>query len=186
MHTEVHVHGNIPLRRGVTLADIETALRPWLDYVDVDSLAEATSAHEDEPGVVFDPRRRALELCWTGYVGRKFHGAVEAALQALNAFAEEAVEIEVSYYHEDGRDEYGVVFVGPSAQAVHDAKRRRMIEDLRALLARHFGESESGEVVALVNQLFDRVGPEPERGGAGISAGEPERVSLATSKKHLH
>ena len=44
MHTEVHVHGDISLKRGAGSAEIEQALRPWLEYVDVDSLAEATSA----------------------------------------------------------------------------------------------------------------------------------------------
>jgi hypothetical protein len=34
-----------------------------------------------------------------------------------------------------------------------------MIEDVSNLLARQFGESEIGEVVALLNQLFARTAP---------------------------
>ena len=34
MRIEVHVHGNIPLRAGVTSAQLEAALRPWLEYID--------------------------------------------------------------------------------------------------------------------------------------------------------
>jgi hypothetical protein len=186
MHTEVHVHGNIPLRAGVRLSDIEAALRPWLDYVDVDSVAEATSAREDEPGIAYDSRRRMLEVCWTGWVGRKFHQAVEEALLAISPFAEEAAEVEVSYYHDDGRDEYGVVFVGPDAQAVHEAKRRRLVDDLRALLGRHFGEHEVADVVQMVNQLFDRRAPEPGAPPPTSEKREPERVPLSSTKKHLH
>lgn len=186
MHTEVHVHGNIPLRSGVRLSDIEAALRPWLDYVDVDSVAEATSAREDEPGIGYDPRRRMLELCWTGWVGRKFHQAVEEALHGLSSFAEEASEIEVSYYHDDGRDEYGVVFVGPDARSVHEAKRRRLVDDLRGLLGRHLSEPEVADVVQMVNQLFDSKAPDADSGGAHGDKREPERVPLSTSKKHLH
>jgi hypothetical protein len=184
MHTEVHVHGNIPLRSGVRLADVETAIRPWLDYVDVDSVAEATSAREDEPGIAYDPRRRVLEICWSGWVGRKFHQAVEEALHALSTFAEDAAEIEVTYYHEDGRDEYGVVFIGPDPVAIHDAKRRRMVEDLRGLLGRHFSENEAADVVQLVNQLFEAKAPAP--GTSRRVETQPERAPLATSKKHLH
>ncbi len=55
----------------------------FLNYVDIESLAEARSAHQDEPGIVFDRRRRSLEICWTGWVGRNFQKAVEAAFEAL-------------------------------------------------------------------------------------------------------
>ena len=41
MHTEVHVHGVVALKAGVTQAEVEQALRPWLDYVDLDGLADA-------------------------------------------------------------------------------------------------------------------------------------------------
>ncbi|TMH48646.1 MAG: hypothetical protein E6H59_01305, partial [Betaproteobacteria bacterium] len=65
MHTEVHVHGTVLLKSGVSQTDIELALRHWFDYVDVDGLADARSAHQDEPGIVFDRRRRSLDICWT-------------------------------------------------------------------------------------------------------------------------
>ena len=50
MRIECHVHGNIPLRHGVTPAQVEAALRPWLEYIDEDSLADVHSVYEDEPG----------------------------------------------------------------------------------------------------------------------------------------
>jgi len=164
MRIECHVHGNIPLRHGVTAAQVEAALRPWLEYIDEDSLADAHSVYEDEPGIVFDARERVLELCWTGDVGRTFRETIEAALSGLNPYTERAAEIEVSYYHDDGQDEFGIVFVGPTAEAIHEAQRQAMIEDVSHTLARQFGDSEIGEVVALLNQLFARTAP--SAGGA--------------------
>ena len=118
MHTEVHIHGTVLVRPGVAQNEIEQALAPWLSYVDIDSLVEAKSAHQDEPGIVFDKRRRMLEICWTGWVGRNFQRSLEAAFEALSPYSEEAAGVEVTYYQEDGRDEHGMVFVGPTAEAI--------------------------------------------------------------------
>ncbi len=184
MHTEVHIHGTVLVRPGVTQNELEQAIAPWLSYVDIESLAEAKSAHQDEPGIVFDKRRRVLEICWTGWGGRIFQRALEAAFDALSPYSEEAAGVEVTYYHEDGRDERGMVFVGPTSDAIQEAQRRYMAEDLKALLARHFDEAAIGEVVGLVNQLFDR------RWSEGAPAREtdiPERVARPhAGKKHLH
>lgn len=183
MHTEVHVHGNISLKRGITGAEIETALRTWFDYVDVDSLAEATSAREDEPGIALDSRRRVLEICWTGWVGRNFQRVVEEALSQLCPLAEQTAEVEVTYYHEDGRDEFGVVFVGPTADAIEEARRRRMMQDVSALLARQFNDGEIGEVTALIQRLFEQ-----QRGQQGSSdaSASTVRTSVPRGTRHLH
>lgn len=180
MHTEVHIHGTVLLRSGVGQTDIEQALRPWFDYVDVDGLADARSAHQDEPGVVFDRRRRALDICWTGYVGRNFQHSLEGAFDSLSPYSEEPAAVEVSYYHEDGQDEHNWVFVGPTPASIREMQRRRMADDISALLGRHFGDAEIGEVVALVNQLFTRTGAEESRDRT------PSRPSPAAGKKHLH
>jgi hypothetical protein len=179
MHTEVHVHGDISLRRGVTAQDIEAAVRGWLDYVDVDSLAEATSAREDEPGVSLDLRRRILQICWTGYVGRNFQRAIEGSLAALCEYSEAVAEIEVTYDHEDGRDEFGVVFVGPSPAAIEQAKRKRMMDDVQALLVRQFGDAEVREVVGLIERLF-------ERQGGTTSSSASLHGPIPGGTRHLH
>lgn len=184
MHTEVHIHGTVMVRPGVTQNELEQALAPWLSYVDIESLVEAKSAHQDEPGVVFDKRRRVLEICWTGWVGRNFQRALEAAFEALSPYSEEAAGVEVTYYQEDGRDEHGMVFVGPTSEAIQETQRRYMLEDLKVLLGRHFGEAEISEVAGLVNQLFDRRWAE---GAPPREAGVAERPSRpAAGKKHLH
>ena len=184
MHTEVHIHGSVPLRNSVTPAELDQALSAWLNYVDIESLAEARSAHQDETGVVYDKRRRVLDICWTGWVGRNFQRALDTAFEALSPYAEEAAGVEVTYYHEDGHDERGMVFVGPTPESVLDAQRRAMNEDLAALLSRHFGDADIGEVVGLVNQLFDRRWSEdaPARESSDTTA----RAPRAPGKKHLH
>lgn len=189
MHTEAHVHGVIPIKSGVTQAEVEQALRPWFDYVDLDGLADARSAHQDEPGVVFDRRRRVLDICWTGWVGRNFQRALESAFESLCSYAEQAAGVEVTFYHEDGRDERTMAFVGPSQEAIQEEQRRSMIEDVTMLLSRHFAQGEIGEVLQLVNQLFERrwTGPgnsadtTASRGSTGAS-----QVRPSPGKKHLH
>ena len=156
MRIEAHVHGTIHLRPDTSLSQIETALRPWLRYIDEETLADARSVYEDEPGMNFDAKEKVLDICWTGDVGRGFRESIEEALQALCPYTEAAAEIELSYYHDDGQDEFGMVFVGPTPESIHERQKTRMIEDVSNMLARHFTESEIGEVAALVNQLFER------------------------------
>ena len=72
MRMEVHVHGSIFLGRGVRLSQVEHALRPWLEYLDVETVGEAPSLEREEPGIVFDSRKRTVNICWTGEVGRSF------------------------------------------------------------------------------------------------------------------
>ncbi len=188
MHTEVHGHGVVTIKSGIAQAEVEQALRPWLDYADLDGLADARSAHQDEPGIVFDRRRRVLDICWTGWVGRNFQSALESAFVSLCACTEQAASVELTYYHEDGRDERTVAFVGPTVEAIQDEQRRSMIEDVSALLARHFAEGEIGEVLQHVNQLFERrwisAGSAVDT-ASGRVAGTSVARTMA-GKKHLH
>jgi len=185
MRIEAHVHGTIPLRSETTLSQVETALRPWLRYIDEDSLVDARSVYEDEPGVVFDAKGKTLEICWTGDVGRGFRELIEEALQALCPYAESAVEIEVSYYHDDGQDEFGMVFVGPTPESIHERQKARMIDDVSGMLARHFTEAEIGEVAALVNQLFERNWTEKTGSAQSGSTTAPRGLTPA-QRRRLH
>ncbi len=184
MRTEVHVHGTIPLRAGASLPQVEATLQPWLDYLDVENMEELKSVHRDEPGLVFDARRRLLEICWTGDVGRNFRKVIEDSLQALCRLTEEAAEVQLSYYHEDGRDEVGIVFVGPSPEVIHEAQRRRMVEDISNLLSRHFNQQEVSEVVNHVNELFSRNWENTSNVGQVEVSTEPVRAPRG--RKHLH
>jgi hypothetical protein len=182
MRMEVHVHGMVALRPGATLTEIEAALRPWLNYVDVESLAEAKSVHMDEPGIVYDSVKHLLEVCWTGDVGKNFQKSIEEAFQLLGPYTGEAAEFELSFYHDDGEDEFTLLFVGPSAEAVFEAQRRRMTEDVANLLSRQFTDAEVRQVVGLVNQLFDQRNP----GEAAAHTEGSSTMAVPPGRKHLH
>ena len=185
MRMEAHIHGTVLLRAGTTTTQIEEALRPWLEYIDEDNMADAKSVHPDEPGLVFDRRRRVLEVCWTGDVGRSFHKTVADALAALSPFSEEATAFEVSYYLEDGKDEFSLVFVGPTQDAILEAQRGLMLEDVRNLLSRQFSDPEIAQVVALVNQLFER-NVKSGTSNTQTSTSPSEPMPMPAGRKHLH
>jgi hypothetical protein len=182
MRVEVHVHGTVLLKSGTTSTQLEAALRPWLEYIDEDSLSDAKSAHLDEPGIVFDRKRRVLDVCWTGDVGRSFRQILAESFDALNGFCEEAVAFDITYYHEDGRDEFDVMFVGPTADLIHEAQRARMMEDLQLLLTRQFSDTDAGQVLALVNELFER-NWQAKKSAADAAA--PDESTLP-ARKQLH
>jgi hypothetical protein len=156
MRHEVHVHADIPILEGVSRRQLEQAFMPWLEYLDADGLADVKSLEADEPGLKFDEKELILYVCWTGEVGRGFHPALEQALENLGPYCYEAVEVDLTLYHENGEQDSKLLFVGPTEHAIHEAQRRCMIEDVVAVLARQFGKEETAQVTSLVNELFDR------------------------------
>ncbi|OGV71612.1 MAG: hypothetical protein A3B82_03205 [Methylophilales bacterium RIFCSPHIGHO2_02_FULL_57_10] len=156
MRVEVHLHGYIDLCEGVTRRQVETAMRPLFDYLDVENMGEIQSLEESQPGIAYHQRDFGLEICCTLEVGGGFFAALEGAMSGIGRLAEQGTAIEVILYHADGRDETQLIFVGPSAEAIHDAQRRRMVEDITSLLRRQFNEAATDEVVKLVNDLFRR------------------------------
>ena len=184
MRMEVHVHADIPILEGVSKKRIEEALAPWLDYLDAESLADAKSIEPEEPGLRFDDKELMLFVCWTGEIGRSFHGALEAALESIGPFCYEAVEVDLTLYHENGEQEARLLFVGPTAHAIHEAQRRCMVEDVTAILGRQFGKEEVGQVATLVNEMFDRDWKEK-----ASQQKKPERAFESytrPSRKNLH
>jgi hypothetical protein len=154
------VHGDVPLRAGVTAAQVEAALRPLLEYIDEDSLADVRSVYEDEPGILYEK--------------------VQAALTDLAPYTERAAGVSVSFYHDDGQDEFSMLFVGPTAESIHEAERLYLVEEMSRLLGRHFTEAEIGEVVTLVNQLFTRTR------STGTSSVSSSASLSASARKRLH
>ena len=156
MRLEVHVHADVPILEGVSKRQLEQAFAPLLEYLDADGLSDVKSLEADEPGIKYDEKELILYVCWTGEVGRSFHGALEAVLENLGPFCYEAVEIDVTLYLDNGEQESRLLFVGPTAQAIHEAQRRCMLEDVAAILGRQFDKGEVAQVTALVNEMFDR------------------------------
>ena len=185
MRMEVHVHADIPILEGVARKQLEMALSPWLDYLDADSIEDVKSLEPEEPGIEFDEPNRMLYLCWTGEIGRSFQKVLEAALETLGPYAEEAVEVDVTVYQDSGEQEGQLLFVGPTAQSIHEAQRRCMIEDVSAMLSRQFEKSRVDEALAVVNDLFDRDWKEKEN-----QPRKPDRAfetyTRTPNRKNLH
>ena len=184
MRLEVHVHADIPILEGVSKRQLEQAFAPLLEYLDADGLADVKSPEPDEPGLKFDEKELLLAVCWTGEIGRSFHGALEAALESLGPYCYEAVEVDITTYLENGEQESKLLFVGPTAQAIHEAQRRCMVEDVAAILGRQFDKAGVAQVNALVNELFDRDWKEK-----ASQQKKPERAFetyTRPSRKNLH
>jgi hypothetical protein len=184
MRLEVHVHADIPILEGVSKRQLEQAFAPLLEYLDADGLSDVKSLEPDEPGLRYDEKDLILYVCWTGEIGRSFHGALEAALENLGPYCYEAVEVDVTTYLENGEQESKLLFVGPTAQAIHEAQRRCMVEDVAAILGRQFDKTAVAQVTALVNELFDRDWKEK-----AAQQKKPERAFetyTRPSRKNLH
>ena len=125
-----------------------------------------------------------LYVCWTGEVGRSFHPALEQALENLGPYCYEAVEVDLTVYQDNGEQEGKLLFVGPTAHAIHEAQRRCMVEDVVAILGRQFGKEDITQVTTLVNELFDR-----DWKDRASQAKKPERAFenyTRPSRKNLH
>ena len=77
-------------------------------------------------------------------------------MHGMSRLIEQATALEVIIYHADGRDETQLMFVGPTPEAIYDAQRRRMAEDVGLLLRRQFDQPAMDEVLKLVSDLFRR------------------------------
>jgi len=94
------------------------------------------------------------------------------------------VEVELTLYLDNGEQEARLLFVGPTAHAIHEAQRRCMVEDITAILGRQFGKAEVAEATALVNDLFERDWKEK-----ATQEKKPERAFetyTRPSRKNLH
>ena len=185
MRTEVHVHGSIFLCKGVRVSQIDQAMRPWLDYLDVDTFADAHSLEREEPGIGFDLKERVINICWTGEVGRSFQSRLTETFHNLGTLTEYASEIEVTYYPEGADDEFYQMFVGPSPQAIHEFRRQCVVEDVSGLLSRHLGKGETEQVAALINQLFDAAGVAAQPVGEESTTSSTV-IPLHPRNRHLH
>src|SRR6266850_1254517 len=119
-----------------------------------------------------------------GVSRRQIEQAFAPLLENLGPYCYEAVEVDVTMYHDNGEQESKLLFVGPTAHAIHEAQRRCMIEDVAAVLARQFEKDKVGEVTALVNDLFDRDWKEK-----ASQLTKPERAFESytrPSRKNLH
>ena len=147
-------------------------------------MADVKSLEPDEPGLRFDEKELMFLVCWTGEAGRSFHPALETALENLGPLCYEAVEVELTLYLENGEQESRLLFVGPTPQAIHEAQRRCMLEDVAAVLGRQFDKQRVDEALGLVNDLFDR--DWTEKKSQKTQERSFESYTVAPNRKNLH
>lgn len=201
---EIHVHGDVKLRSDVSFDTLQDALKPLWKYAGARSLADgAASLYEDEPGIRFNPREHLLQMCWTLQGDDDFRHQLDELCMNLNELSETGAQIEITFYDaqfdeedeeagRESRDDFVLLFVGPTPEAIMQAQRNLLVEDVVNLMERHFDGAELGGVVAEIDKLFsDRysaltssleLGKPPRgpggSGGAGHGGGRRPR--------HLH
>lgn len=163
---EIHVHGDVPLRADVGFEQLQEALKPLWKYAGARSLADgAESAYEEEPGIKFDAPEHLLQICWTVAGDEDFRQSLDDMCMGLNELAERGAAIEVTFYDvefdeededagEEARDDFLLLFVGPTPAAIMQVQRDLLVEDVVHLMERHFDGAELGGVVGEIDKLF--------------------------------
>jgi hypothetical protein len=187
----------------VTYAQLQEALKPLWTYAGAKSLADgAESAYEEEPGIKFDAQERLLTMCWTVAGDVDFRQQLDEMCMSLNDLAEEGAAIEVTFYdaefdeeeadpEEESRDDFVMLFVGPTPAAIMQVQRDLLVQDVVNLMERHFDTSELDGVVGEIDKLFAKrfdalvssleLG-KPPRGSGGGSSGH----GGGRRPRHLH
>ena len=196
---EIHVHGQVPMRSDTTFAQLQDALQPLWKYAGAKSLADgASSVYEEEPGIKFDAQEHMLQLCWTVRGDDDFRQALDEMCMSLNELSEQGAAIEVTFYDaefdeeeagegEESRDDFVMLFVGPTPAAIMSVQRDMLVQDVIHLMERHFDASELAGVVGEIDKLFAQrfdnlvnsldLGRQPPRGGPRGGGRRP---------RHLH
>lgn len=167
---EIHVHGEVSLRKDVSLGQVQDALKPVWKYAGAKSLNDARgSFYEDEPGIQFEAQEHLLQICWTIEGDEDFRQALDDMCMNLNELSQAGAAIEVTFYdaeyaqeEEEGslasdaesRDDFFVLFVGPDPAAIMQVQRDLLVQDVVNLMERHFDGAELGGVVAAIDALF--------------------------------
>ena len=177
---EIHVHGQVALRPDVSFSQLQEALKPLWSYGGARSLAAGSgSLYEEEPGLQLDTKNHVLQMCWTVAGGEDFRHALDDMCMALNELAQEGAAIEVTFYDaefdeeepnesEESRDDFVMLFVGPTPAAIMKVQRDMLVQDVIHMMERHFEASELvgvvGEIDKLFVQRFDSLGSSLELG----------------------
>lgn len=202
---EIHVHGDVALRADVTYAQLQDALKPLWSYAGAKSLAKgARSVYEEEPGIRMDEKEHVLHMCWTVAADEDFRQCLEEMCMNLNDLAASGAAIEVSIYDVDfdeedeeagreSRDDFVMLFVGPTPGDIMQVQRDMLIDDVMAVMERHFDRSELGNIALEIDRLFTTrynamidslTIPRSLRPGGG--AGGPGGHGGGRKPRHLH
>jgi hypothetical protein len=199
---EIHVHGDVPLRADVSYEQLQEALKPLWKYAGAKSLADgAESAYEEEPGIKFDAHEHLLSMCWTVQGDEDFRQSLDEMCMSLNELADQGAAIEITFYDSDfdeeeadpeaeSRDDFVMMFVGPTPAAIMQVQRDLLVEDVVNVMERHFDSAELTGIVTEIDKLFSQrfdalvssleIG-KPPRGSGGAGGGHGGR-----RPRHLH
>jgi len=204
---EIHVHGQVSLRKDVGLTQLQDALKPLWKYAGARSLSDASeSFYEDEPGIQFEAQDHLLQMCWTVEGAEDFRQVLDEMCMNLNELSSAGAVIEVTFYDTqfddedeepdpdvESRDDFIMLFVGPDPAAIMQVQRDLLVQDVINLMERHFDAAELGGVVGEVDNLFhqrfnDLVSSlelgKPPRGMGGGSSGSGH--GSGRKPRHLH
>jgi hypothetical protein len=204
---EIHVHGDVTLRADVVFEQIQDALKPLWKYAGARSLADgASSSYEEEPGIKFDAHDHLLRMCWTVPGDEDFRQALDEMCMSLNDLAEQGAAIEVTFYdadydeedeesETDSRDDFVMLFVGPTPAAIMQVQRDLLVQDVVNMMERHFDGAELSGVVSEIDKLFGQrfdalvnsleLGKPPRGSGGGSGSGGAGHGG-GRRPRHLH
>ena len=213
---EIHVHGDVQLRDDVKLVQLQDALKPLWQYAGAKTLADgAASVYDDEPGIEFDPKKHELHMCWTVRGDDDFRNALDEMCMSLNELSAQGAAIEVSFYDvefddeddeedsrpaasedDEARDDFLMLFVGPNPGAILQVQRDLLVEDVVAMMERHFDGAELSGVVSEIDKLFSQrydalansleISSKPPRGPGGSHGGFGGGHGGGRKPRHLH
>jgi uncharacterized protein (DUF2267 family) len=204
---EIHVHGEVPLRADVSFAQLQDALKPLWSYAGASSLAKgAASSYEEEPGIRVDEKEHVLHMCWTVAADEDFRSCLDEMCMNLNELASTGASVEISIYDtefdeededddKESRDDFLMLFVGPTPGDIMQVQRDMLIDDVMAVMERHFEKEEMGAVVQEIDKMFTKrfdamvnslTIPRSLRGGPGAAGGLGGHGGGGRKPRHLH
>jgi len=174
---EMHIHGEVPCRHGITPKDIESALSPLLAYTKRHFAAQGgASLYEEEPGIQFSEPDHVLHFCWSVAGNVDFRETLDELVMGLNDISREGAALEVSFYdlefddedwddhapldangeeEDDSLDDFFVLFVGPTPAAIMQVQRDLLVQDVSALMERHFEKDEMTPVIGAIDKMWE-------------------------------
>ncbi|MEY4296125.1 MAG: hypothetical protein RLY82_1813 [Pseudomonadota bacterium] len=177
---EMHIHGDVPCRSGITPTEIEAALAPLIAYTKRHYAAQGgASLYEEESGIQFTEPDHVLHFCWSVAGDVDFRETLDELVMGLNDISREGATLEVSFYdlefdeedwneqaassasddseeeEDDSRDDFFVLFVGPTPAAIMQVQRDLLVRDVTMLMERHFEKEELTPVIEVIDKMWE-------------------------------
>jgi uncharacterized protein (DUF2267 family) len=145
-------------------------------------------------------------MCWTVAADEDFRSCLDEMCMNLNELASAGTSIEISIYDtefdeededdsKESRDDFLMLFVGPTPGDIMQVQRDMLIDDVMAVMERHFEKEEMGAVVQEIDKMFTKrfdamvdslTIPRSLRGGPGAAGGLGGHGGGGRKPRHLH